>query len=61
MLPFGAIYIRVHPHKNYFEWQTENGNGYAAEVSYDEMEGKLLLEHIMGLNEFLNTKMRNID
>ena len=50
-----------HPHKSYFEWQTENGNGYAAEVSYDEMEGKLLLEHIMGLNEFLNTKMRNID
>ncbi|MDE7254322.1 MAG: histidine phosphatase family protein [Acetatifactor sp.] len=50
-----------HPHKSYFEWQTENGNGYVAEVSYDEGAGKLLLDHIMGLNEFLNIKMRSID
>lgn len=42
-----------HPHKSYFEWQTENGNGYAAEVSCDEGSGELLLDHIMGLNEFL--------
>lgn len=43
-----------HPHKSYFEWQTENGNGYVAEVSYDEGAERLLLDHIMGLNEFLN-------
>lgn len=45
-----------HPHKSYFEWQTENGNGYVAEVSYDGGAGKLLLDHIMGLNEFLNLR-----
>lgn len=45
-----------HPHKDYFEWRTENGNGYAAVASYDERTGKLLLEHIMGLKEFLNRK-----
>lgn len=50
-----------HPHKSYFEWQTENGNGYAAEASYDEGTGKLLLDHIMGINEFLDTRMGNID
>ena len=43
-----------YPHKSYFEWQTENGNGYAAEVSYDEKTRKLLLGHIVDLNEFLN-------
>ncbi len=44
-----------HPHKNYFEWQTENGNGYAAEVSYDEGVGKPILYSIVDLNEFLKT------
>ena len=43
-----------HPHKSYYEWQTENGNGYAAEVSYDESAGKPLLRHIVDLSEFLN-------
>jgi len=42
-----------HPHKGYFEWQTENGNGYAAEASYDERTGKPALNSIIGLNELL--------
>lgn len=50
-----------HPRKSYFEWQAENGNGYVAEAFYDEGAGKLLLDHIMGLNDFLNIKRRNID
>ncbi len=42
-----------HPHKGYFEWQTKNGSGYTAEVSYDEGTGRPVLHSVLGLNEFL--------
>lgn len=41
-----------HPHKGYFEWQTGNGNGYAADVLYDRESGDLVLDHIVDLQEF---------
>ncbi|MCM1567915.1 MAG: histidine phosphatase family protein [Roseburia sp.] len=41
------------PHKDYFEWQTENGNGYAAELSYDRENGEPVLESIVDLKEAL--------
>lgn len=37
------------PHRDYFEWQTGNGDGYAAEAFYDEKTGELRLEHITAL------------
>ncbi|MCM1046040.1 MAG: histidine phosphatase family protein [Candidatus Gastranaerophilales bacterium] len=40
-----------HPHKSYFAWQTENGNGYAADVSYDERTGTLSLNQVTALKE----------
>ncbi len=41
------------PHKSYFEWRTENGNGYAAFLSYDERTRKPMLYSVIDLNEFL--------
>ena len=41
------------PHKDYFEWQTGNGKGYAMEVSYDRKSGEPVLENIVDLQEFL--------
>lgn len=47
------------PHKGYFEWRTENGNGYAAEMSYDERTGKPMLHSVIDMNEFMkNTSNR---
>lgn len=43
-----------HPHKGYFEWQTGNGNGYAAELSYDGRTGRPMLKQVRDLNEFLS-------
>lgn len=43
-----------HPHKSYFEWQTENGNGYIASLSFDDREGKPMLDAIIDFNDFLN-------
>lgn len=41
------------PHKSYFEWRTENGNGYAVEMSYDERTRKPTLHSAIDLNEFM--------
>lgn len=43
-----------HPHKGYFEWQTGNGNGYAAELSYDGRTERPMLKQVRNLNEFLS-------
>lgn len=40
-----------HPHRDYFAWQTGNGNGYTAEVSYDRESGEPVLEHIVSMQE----------
>jgi len=37
------------PHKDYFDWRTGNGTGYAAEVLYDQEAGRLVLEHIAAI------------
>ncbi|MCM1191085.1 MAG: histidine phosphatase family protein [Butyrivibrio sp.] len=37
------------PHKDYFEWQTGNGRGYEAELSFDRESGEPVLEHIADL------------
>lgn len=39
------------PHRDYFSWRTENGNGYAADLSYDRESGELTLERIVNLGE----------
>ncbi|MDE7297564.1 MAG: histidine phosphatase family protein [Lachnospiraceae bacterium] len=39
------------PHRDYYDWQTGNGSGYAAEVSWDKGTGRLTLEHIAEINE----------